>query len=205
MYRNRSITRYLDDLAAKLPAPGGGSAAALTAALGASLISMVVNFTIGRPKYAQYENELKSVLGKSEAARREFLKLVDLDVIAYKSKDLKASLAVPLQVCRLCAETAKVCLPLIKKGNANLASDVSVAAILLESAFFSALCNVDINLKYMESPEARQSYFALIKERRGMNDKKLTVQLRKELERKGKIIKSIRLKTEAGVGKLIRG
>jgi formiminotetrahydrofolate cyclodeaminase len=62
MYKNSSLKRYLDDLAAKLPAPGGGSAAALTASLGASLISMVVNFTLGKPRYAQYEKELKETL-----------------------------------------------------------------------------------------------------------------------------------------------
>jgi formiminotetrahydrofolate cyclodeaminase len=186
MYASESIQKYLDDLAAKLPAPGGGSAAALTGALGAALISMVINFTIGKPKYAQYEEELKLALEKSEAARKEFLKLVDEDVTAYKSKDMKASLEVPLRVCRLSFETAALCPPLIKKGNTNLISDVSVAAILLESAFFSALCNVDINLKYM-------------------GDKKLTSRLRRELDGMGKRIKSIRLKTEAGVGKIIRG
>ena len=50
MYNDSSLKQYLNDLAAKLPAPGGGSAAALTAALGASLISMVLNFTIGKTK-----------------------------------------------------------------------------------------------------------------------------------------------------------
>ncbi|MBI5145023.1 MAG: cyclodeaminase/cyclohydrolase family protein, partial [Candidatus Omnitrophica bacterium] len=58
-YREATLKKYSDDLAAKLPAPGGGSAAALAAAMGVSLISMVVNFTLGKPKYAQYERELK--------------------------------------------------------------------------------------------------------------------------------------------------
>jgi len=83
MYKDQSIQKYLDDLAAKLPAPGGGSAAALAAAMGAALISMVVNFSLGKPKYAKYEKELKSILDKSEGLRREFLNLVDLDVRAY--------------------------------------------------------------------------------------------------------------------------
>lgn len=49
MYCNKTLRGYLDDLAAKLPAPGGGSAAALTASEAAALISMVINFTIGKP------------------------------------------------------------------------------------------------------------------------------------------------------------
>src|SRR4030042_6036440 len=104
MYCDKSLKQYLDDLAARLPAPGGGSAAALNAGLGASLISMVVNFTLGKPKYAQYENELKEILEKSESLRREFLDLVDLDVSAYKSKNIKDALDIPLKVCRLCFE-----------------------------------------------------------------------------------------------------
>ena len=69
MYRDSTLKQYLEDLAAKKPAPGGGSAAALTAAMGASLISMVINFTLGKPKYAKYESELKGILEKSEKLR----------------------------------------------------------------------------------------------------------------------------------------
>ena len=61
MYVNKSLKKYLDDLTAKLPAPGGGSAAALVAALGAALIGMVINFTLGKPKYARYQMELTKI------------------------------------------------------------------------------------------------------------------------------------------------
>jgi formiminotetrahydrofolate cyclodeaminase len=186
MYCNKSLKEYLEDLAAKKPAPGGGSAAALTAALGASLISMVVNFSLGKPKYAQYESELKDILSRSEKLREEFLNLVDLDAAAYQSKDLRNALDIPFMVCRLCFEAAKLCPPLIKKGNVNLISDVAVAAILLESAFASAYFNVEINLKAIQ-------------------DKKLTQEMRKELTKKYKTIKKIRQKTEDEVGKIIRG
>jgi len=186
MYKENSIKKYLDDLAAKLPAPGGGSAAALNAATGAALISMVVNFTLGKPKYAKYENELKKILEKTEKLREEFLDLVDLDITAYKSKNLRDALDVPFMVCRLCFEAIKLCPALIKKGNINLISDVAVAAILLESAFASAYFNVEINLKLL-------------------GDKKLAKNMIKELDRKKKLIKKIRLDTEAKVGKIIRG
>jgi len=185
-YKDESLKKYLDDLAAKLPAPGGGSAAALTAALGASLISMVVNFTLGKPKYAQYESDLRQILEKSEKLRQEFLNLVDLDVIAYQSKNLQDALSVPLMVCRLCFEGINLCPPLIQKGNINLISDVAVAAVLLESAFASAYFNVEINQK-------------------SLADKKLTQEIKKELLPKDKIIKKIRLQTEEKIGKIIRG
>jgi formiminotetrahydrofolate cyclodeaminase len=185
-YKKRSLREYLDDLAARLPAPGGGSAAALAASMGVSLISMVVNFTLGKPKYAKYERGLKKILDESEELRREFLNLVDLDVVAYKSKNIRDALDVPFMVCRLCFEGIKLCPFLINKGNVNLISDVAVAAILLESAFACASFNVEINLK-------------------SLNDKKLTSTITKELLKKQKIIKKIRQDTEVKVGKIIRG
>ena len=57
MYKNRAVEDYLDELAAKLPVPGGGSSCALCAAMAAALVSMVVNFTLGKPKYAKYTEE----------------------------------------------------------------------------------------------------------------------------------------------------
>jgi len=185
-YRDVNLEKYLNDLAARLPAPGGGSAAALSAALGAALISMVVNFTLGKPRYAQYEKELMLILDKSERLRQEFLNLVDLDVVAYQSKNLRDALDVPFMVCRLSFEAMKLLPGLIKKGNVNLISDVAVAAALLESAFASAYFNVEINLRFI-------------------NDNKLSARIRKELSNKQKTIKKTRLETEVKVGKIIRG
>ena len=112
--------------------------------------------------------------------------MVDLDVVAYQSRDLNQALDVPLRIARLCVEAAKLCSPLIRKGNVNLISDVAVAAILFESAFASACFNVEINLKYL-------------------GDKKLSRALKKELTSKTKVIKRTRLQTEEKVGAIIRG
>jgi formiminotetrahydrofolate cyclodeaminase len=185
MYK-QELKKYLDDLAAKIPAPGGGSAAALTAALGVALVSMVINFTLGKPKYAKYEKLLNGYLEKSEKLRLEFLDLVDLDVLAFRSKNIRKALDVPLTVCRLCFESLRLCPALITRTNVNLISDVAVAAVLLESAFTSANFNVEINLKYLDDP-------------------KFTKKLRKELKAKNKTIRKIRADTEVQVGKIIRG
>jgi formiminotetrahydrofolate cyclodeaminase len=186
MYKDESLKKYLDDLAAKLPAPGGGSAAAMNAAMGAALISMVVNFTLGKPKYAEHEAELKKILEESEKLRKEFLDLVDLDVKAYQSKNIRDCLDIPFMVARLCFEGIQLCLPLITKGNVNLVSDVGVAATFLESAFISARYNVEINLKSLE-------------------DKSLAKTVRTELDQKEKKIKQIAEDTEVKIGQIIRG
>jgi formiminotetrahydrofolate cyclodeaminase len=186
MYRDSSLKLYLDDLAAKLPAPGGGSAAALTAALGQALASMVINFTLGKVKYAQFEKDLTIELEKSEKLRQEFLDLVDRDVEAYNSKDPRKALDIPIMVARLCFEGIKILPELVKKGNVNLISDVVVAAQLLESAFSAAVVNVEINLKFID-------------------DEKLSRELRKELGEKSKLVIKIRQETEVQAGKIIRG
>jgi methenyltetrahydrofolate cyclohydrolase len=165
-YRDRPLAEYLDDLAAKKAAPGGGSAAALTAAVGVGLMSMVANFTAGNPKYSAVEAEAKDILKKSEAARQRLEELIDEDVEAYGklSKALKESakddkgmgesykdaLKPPFEVCKISADCLKLCGRLADIGNTNLITDTAMAAILLEGAFFSAKFNVYINLKYIK-------------------------------------------------------
>ncbi len=186
MYYNKSLKKYLDDLAAKLPAPGGGSAAALTAALGIALTCMVINFTLGKPKYARYKSGLVKILSTAERIRSKFLELVDLDVAAFKSKDINKAMNVPLEVARLCFQATRLCPPLVKKGNINLISDVAVAAILLEAGFSSALFNVKINLKYL-------------------NNKARVNRINKELNKKRSLIRKIRQNLEASIDEIIRG
>lgn len=171
-----TLKKYLDDLAGRKPAPGGGSAAAMAAAVGVSLISMVANFTIGKEKYKSSENEIKELLSSSEALREKLMNLVDEDVVAYRKvscayklpkespqdkkkreqaiqSGLKEALAAPLEVCKCCHQGSKLCPVLLKKGNVNLISDVGVAVALLKSAFQSALLNVEINLRGLKDRE----------------------------------------------------
>lgn len=185
-YKTQSLKKYLDDLAAKLPAPGGGSAAAMNAAMAASLLSMVVNFTLGKEKYALDQAELKNVLAKSERLKKDLLDLVDLDVLAFQSKDLRKAIDVPFMLARLTLQAARLCPVLVKKGNLNLSSDVGVAAVMLEASFASASFNLQINLKILD-------------------DQALTQKINKELEQISKEIVKIRKETEVAVGKIIRG
>jgi len=166
MYINRNISEYLDDLAAKKPAPGGGSAAALSASIGAALMSMVANYTIGNSKYKGSEEKAADILIKSEKARREFQELIDLDVEAYTklSKAMKEyksnpdslekayveAMTPPFEIAKLAGECMKLCMELAECGNKNLITDTAIAAMLLEGAFFSAKFNVYVNLKYIK-------------------------------------------------------
>lgn len=169
MYIKESLKKYLDDLASRKPAPGGGSAAALVAALGASLISMVANFTIGKEKYKQIKGKMQKILTKSEDLKLAMEKLIDEDVKVYKrlseiykskQKDssviqvaLKEAASVPFEVCRLSVDAMKLCPVLAREGNPNLISDVDVAVHLLNAAFLSGLVNVEINFKNITDKE----------------------------------------------------
>jgi len=169
-YRSELLEKYLDDLAARLPAPGGGSVVALVAALGVGLLSMVSNFTLGKEKYRESEKEVAELLKRSEDLRKRLTELVDEDIgvyarvsRAYKlpratdkerevrskaiEKACKDALIVPLEVARSCLEGLGLARRLVEIGNVRLVSDVGVAAGLLEAALKGAEFNVKINLK----------------------------------------------------------
>lgn len=165
MYIKGSIETYLSDLAARKPSPGGGSVAALGAALGVGLMSMVANYTIGNPKYKESEKKASDILAKCEAARKIFERLVDEDADSYgklskimkETKDparleaaYKEALTPPFETCKLAAECLRLCDKLVDCANKYLITDAAIAAIYLEGAFFSAKYNVYENLKYIK-------------------------------------------------------
>ena len=160
---------YLDKLAAKLPAPGGGSAAALVGALAAALESMVANFTVGKEAYKEVEADVKGLLEQSEALRAELTKLVQADMDVYSKVSsayslpretaeqkaarteaiqaaLKVAAQVPYKVTLACDKVLGICPELAAKGSANLISDVGVAVVFAEAALQAAYLNVEINL-----------------------------------------------------------
>lgn len=176
MYTNESIKKYLDDLASRLPAPGGGSSAAIAGAMASALISMVLNFTIGNEKYKGFEDAAREMLAKSEGLRKNFIKFFDEDIKSYdlvskayklpKDTDagrikrkqaikeaLKQATLTPLHVCQDSAEAIKLLPELARSANKNLICDVEVPVRLLEAAFYSAKINVIMNQKSIEDDE----------------------------------------------------
>ncbi|MCX7597967.1 MAG: cyclodeaminase/cyclohydrolase family protein [Armatimonadetes bacterium] len=163
--RDWTLAQYLGRLASDSPTPGGGSVAALVAALGAGLGPMVAAFTVGREKYAAVEQDMRAILAALEAGRQALLELVQADMDAYGGfraaysmpKDdpgrpqaiqeaLRASLAVPVAVLEESLKIARLLPDLVEKGNPNLVSDAGCAAALLEGAALAAYMNVVVNL-----------------------------------------------------------
>lgn len=172
----KTLNAFLDDVASSSPAPGGGSVAALSGALGAALTSMVCTLTIGKKKYADVEDEMKKVLAQSEHLREQFTELVDLDTQAFNKvmeafalpKDTepqkalrsaavreatKEATMVPLEVMKHCIDALALAQLVAAKGNANSVTDAGVSAIMLNAALEGAALNVRINLNGLDDPE----------------------------------------------------
>lgn len=161
MYINKSIKEYIDELSAKQPVPGGGSAAALAGALGIALLEMVCNFTIGNKKYKDVEGSFNAHLAGLKKIKEEFTALIDEDARVYadicgafKTKDekiidnaLKKGYHVSLKICELAKSGMEISVDLAEKSNINLITDTGCGAELLKAGFDSGVFNSEINLK----------------------------------------------------------
>ncbi|BBL57829.1 methenyltetrahydrofolate cyclohydrolase [Methylomonas koyamae] len=166
--KDKSIEIFLDELASKQATPGGGSAAAVMGAQAAALVSMVCNLTIGKPKYAAVELELRDLLGEAEVLRQTLLGMVkaDVDVFdklmacyglpktseqekAYRSEQiqtvLKEATLVPLACAKACAQAIELSRIAAEKGNLGVISDAGVAVMAAYAGLKSAALNVQIN------------------------------------------------------------
>jgi formiminotetrahydrofolate cyclodeaminase len=166
---DKPVTNFLDELASSAPAPGGGSVAAVSGALGAALVSMVCNLTLGKKAYADVQEDISDLLAQSEALRQELTDLLEDDVAAYTGyskaakmprdtdeekaerakvmeEALKVATDVPLRIAETAAKVMDLCMPAAEKGNKWAVSDAGVAVLMAEAALRSAALNVLINL-----------------------------------------------------------
>jgi len=167
------LSDFMDEVSAGTPVPGGGSVAASSGAMGASLVSMVCRLTIGKKKYEDFEEELKKVLDESEKLRRElkeliikdgesFLKVLDSFKLSQNTPEeqtkrlvaiqeaYKEAALIPFKTMEKSLEVLKLSRVVVEKGNINTISDAGASALMAKSALEGALLNVKINLKSIE-------------------------------------------------------
>lgn len=166
---HKPLQIFLDELASGEAVPGGGSVAALSGSLAASLVAMVCRLTIGKKGYAAVNTEMETILPRAEELQRELRDLMQADIDAYtrvmdtyklpKETDaqrtarsvaiqdaLKHASDVPMRVATLCAEVLDLTRVVAEKGNKNAASDGGVGALMAEAGLRGAAFNVSINL-----------------------------------------------------------
>lgn len=169
MLADLAINEYLARTASGDPLPGGGSAAALNAALAAALIEMVANLTIGRKKFEGVDAEMRALALKAAELRAAAVADIDRDSKAYaqvlsafqlpKTTDdekarrgraveeaFKHAALVPLSVARKAAALMALGRSVIVKGNPNAASDAAAGVLAARMAARTAVYNVRINL-----------------------------------------------------------
>lgn len=168
MITDISVEKFLDDLAGGHPTPGGGSAAAIMGAMGAALVSMVCNVTLGKKGYEAAEAEMKAILHESERIRRRLTAMVAEDIAAFDSilaayklpkttdddkarraaaiqAGLRRATETPLDCARFCAEVIALSRRASEHGYLNVISDGGVGVLAGITGLRSAALNVYIN------------------------------------------------------------
>ncbi|MFV8189737.1 cyclodeaminase/cyclohydrolase family protein [Streptococcus hyovaginalis] len=164
-----SLRDFTSVLGSDAPAPGGGSAAALSGANGISLTKMVCELTLGKKKYADVQDVIADIHHKSGILQEQLLAAIDKDTEAFnlvsavfempKETDeekaarraamqsaLKEAAQSPYDMMLVMVEALEVTQKAVGKSNTNAASDLGVAALSLKAGLQGAWLNVLINL-----------------------------------------------------------
>lgn len=174
---------FVDLLASDAPAPGGGSAAALEGALGAALTAMVCGLTVGKKKYAEFQELAEEAQKKATDLKARFVDVMDRDTEAFNvvsaafgmpkatdeekaarsaaiQKGLEGCTKTPFEMMELAAETLELTASILGKSNDSAASDLGVSALSLRAAIQGAWLNVLINIGSLKNKELAEDYRA---------------------------------------------
>ena len=173
MLNTLKITKFLEMISAGTAVPGGGSVAALNAALAASLTEMVANLTVGKKGYEAAAKDMREIAASAARFRKKLAKDIDHDAAAYnevlkafkmakhteKDKELrtraiqkgfKNAARVPLSVARDALSIMELTGKVVRKGNKNAAIDAAVGTLAARAAVVGALYNVKSNLNFID-------------------------------------------------------
>ncbi len=172
--RSDTIETFLEQLAARVPAPGGGATAALHAAQGAALVAMVARYS-DSAKYARHAEEIATITATADRLRQNALGLAEEDAAAFTAvtkayglakatpdeaaarsaaieRALVAAAHVPAVVIAVAEQVLRLAEQLLPIGNRNVVSDVAAAAEAARAAATTARVNVEINLAAGKDP-----------------------------------------------------
>lgn len=164
-----SVKEFAEVLGSEAPAPGGGSAAALSAANGISLTKMVCELTLGKKKYADVQEEIQAIHQDCQELQSQLIAAIDADTEAFNlvaavfdmpketeedklvrrkamQTALKEATKSPFAMMEQIHHALEVTKRAVGKSNTNAASDLGVAALHLKAGLQGAWLNVLINL-----------------------------------------------------------
>ena len=159
--RELSVNQFVEETASKASVPGGGSVSAMVGALGAALMEMVANLTIGKETYAGVQEEMQALAAEGAALHEELLAGIKKDSESFNGymralklpketaalqQGLKEATEAPLAIAESAAKIFPMAEAVVKRGNKGAVSDGLIAAMLARTAVVGALFNVKINL-----------------------------------------------------------
>ncbi len=182
-----TVKEFVDEVASKSPAPGGGAVGAVVTSLAAALAEMVANLTLGKKKYQEWEAEMERVVENMEKLRDELCELARKDIEAFNGfmevlklpketeeqkkvraekmqEALKVAIDVPYELSRKVRDVIKHAEIVTEFGNRNAVSDALSSAELCRAAFEIAKANVMINLKSLKDEKLKEYYLQEIDE-----------------------------------------
>ena len=171
----QAIGGFLEELASSAPAPGGGAAAALEAAMGAALVEMVCNLTIGRPAHAAAEQTMLAARARATELRTQALALAADDAAAFRAvieayrlpreapeqalarveaiqRALAAASDVPRRTALAAAEVVALAESIVAGANPNVVSDAAAGAASARAALEIARVNIEVNAASITDP-----------------------------------------------------
>jgi formiminotetrahydrofolate cyclodeaminase len=165
-YLQAPLREFLKDAAARQPSPGGGAVAALTGAQAASMACMVLEYTVGKRRFAEYEEELTAALAECRRALAMFEQWMGEDMSAYSrltaarnandeqemAHALGAAIMIPMEIATLAELLVRLLADKKDKVNHYLYSDWQVAAILAVATVETGGVNVRVNARDLEDP-----------------------------------------------------
>ncbi|MBL0713753.1 MAG: glutamate formimidoyltransferase [Desulfosarcina sp.] len=167
---NLSVRGFIEEVAARSSAPGGGSVSAVLAALGTGLGSMVGKLTFGVRKFEDLDRKMRAVIPPLHTLTRALIPMIDADTNAFKDymeglrmprdtearraartarmqAGLKTAIRVPLTTMQLGDQAWEAMCEVARYGNIASRSDVQVGARSLETGIWGAYQNVLINME----------------------------------------------------------
>ena len=170
-----SCRGFVEVLASDAPAPGGGGAAALVAAIGTALGNMVGSLTVGKKKYADVQEEILALKAKCDDLQKQLLDQVEADEVNFvplakaygipKDDPNRAAVLesatvtacqVPLHIMELCSEAIDCIAVFAAKGSRLAVSDAGCAAVCVKAAIQAASLNVFINTKSLKNRDVAE-------------------------------------------------
>ncbi len=175
-FRDLTLDAFVTVLASAEPVPGGGSASAVAASLGAALVAMVASLSEGRARYAMYADVHRRTKAAGTELADRLLEIADEDAAAYAAFSAAAKMPretpaeqtrradsmraaarvaaeVPFRCVEACLEVVEGAELLAARCNVNASSDLEVAALLAEAAARGAARNVLVNLPSVADDE----------------------------------------------------